>query len=153
MCFMSLFFTQFATLKIVLIAARLLHMFDTDMKTLHDDTMSHLFRHLDTDGGARDVKHTPGLALVELVRHALQHRGIDMNVHIVADLEHLQVGRRVLGAGLSERLLKQVPRVRALTIGTHHLDVSVLLLSLLGLGCNDLFSQCLASADGDAVGW
>lgn len=109
----------------VLLAAGFLDVFDTDVEALHEDAVSDGLRYLNTDRGTGDVENTASTPLVEFVGHALHDGGVDPNIHIIPDLEHLQVGRGVLRTFLSERLLEQMASIRALSVGTNHLGECV----------------------------
>lgn len=109
----------------VFLAAGFLDVFDTDMEALHHDAISDGLGHFDTDRGTGDIENTPGTPLVEFMGHALHHGGVDPDIDIIAQLEHLQIGGGVLRAFLSEGFLEQMAGIRALSVGTNHLDEQI----------------------------
>lgn len=106
----------------VIAAGRLLHVLDAHMDLLADDAVAVELVHLDTDGARGDVPDDTGLTMVELVREALLHRSVTLDVDEVADLVHVQVGRERDVSVLAEVAGKQVARVRAVTVRVRHGD-------------------------------
>ena len=84
----------------------------------------------DTDGMGSDVEDATSLAVVELVRHALLHGTVALDVNDIAALEHLQVGREWDDTALSERSREEVARAAAVALCVRHFSVSLRLLSL-----------------------
>ena len=90
--------------KELLLALRRAHVLDTHVQALADKTVAHLLVQLDADRAARHVPHAARAAVVVLVRHALVDRAVDDNVHEVAHLVRVQVGRQRRQAVLPEVL-------------------------------------------------
>lgn len=120
MCLSGFHFPSLASFEVILIAARLLHVFGADVKALHHDAVSECLGDLDADGCAGDVEYAARAALVELVWHALHHGRVDVDVNEIADLEDLKVGGQMLVTLLAECLLEEIARVCALSVRANH---------------------------------
>ena len=88
---------------------------------------------LDADGALGDVPDAPGAAVVELVRHALVHRAVHLDVDVLADLVGAQVGGEIDVPLLAEAPREQVARPRPQPMPRRHLPC--LLLLYLRLCC------------------
>lgn len=78
-------------------------MLDADVQPLLNDAVAHSLVHLHADCSWCDVPHEAGLAVIELVRHALLDCTVAGYVNQLADLECLQVGA---GANITTLALK-----------------------------------------------
>jgi len=90
------------TSDVVVTAVRRLDVLDSDVDSLHQDTVADGLGDLDTDGLGANVPHTTGSAVVKLVRHTLLDGSVGLDVNIVTELVGGQVGGQMVGAGLSE---------------------------------------------------
>lgn len=104
----------------VLLAARWLNVFDTDMDPLLHNSVSHLLVDFNADRSLGNIPNNPGPALVESVRHALVDGTVDFDVHVVPEF----VGCEVFGergqAMSSEGLRERVPGSGTITEGVRH---------------------------------
>lgn len=76
---------------------------------------------LDADGALGDVPDATGAAVVELVRHALVHRAVHLDVDVLADLVRAQVGGERDVTLLAEGAREQVARPRPKPVPRRHL--------------------------------
>jgi hypothetical protein len=89
---------------------------------------------LDADGALGDVPDAPGAAVVELVRHALVHGAVNLDVDVVADLVGAQVrGERDVPL-LAKGPREQVAGPRPQPVPRRHLPAPSSLLRLGGDG-------------------
>ncbi len=72
------------------------------------------------DGALRDIPDDTGAAVVELVRHALVHGTVHLDVHIVADLVVPQVRRQVDVSFVPEGTREQIPGPRPQSMTGRH---------------------------------
>jgi len=84
------------------------------------------------DGAFGDIPDDTGAAVVELVRHALVHGAVHLDVHIVADLVVAQVRRQVDVSFVSEGTREQIPGPRPQSMTGRH-SCSLLSTSFLVL--------------------
>ena len=97
---------------------------------------------LDADGALGDVPDATGAAVVELVRHALVHGAVHLDVDVVADLVGAEVGGERDVALLAEGAREEVARPRAQTVASRHPGCSCLLRA-----------AAVAVAAAEAGGW
>jgi hypothetical protein len=72
--------------------------------------------------------------MIELVRHTLVHRAIDLDIDIVADLVCAEIGGDRYITLLPERTREGIPRARPETVSSWHGDLLwLVLLPLLSL--------------------
>lgn len=108
------------------------------MEALHDNAVAHALTNLDPDGGSRYVEHTASATMVKLVRHALHHCGIDVNIDILPNLEDLKISGNMFITLLTKRFLEEITRVGALTVRADHLCETVALESLAQIADLDI---------------
>lgn len=80
------------TVQELLAALGVFHMLYPDMNPLRDDPIPDELVDLDTDRVRGHIPHTPGLSVVELVRHTLVHGTVRGDVHDLPDLVHMEEG-------------------------------------------------------------
>lgn len=80
---------------------------------------------LDADGALGDVPDAAGAAVVELVRHALVHGAVHLDVDVIADLVRPQVGGERDVTLLAERPREEVARPRPQPVPRRHLPSCV----------------------------
>ena len=81
---------------------------------------SNLLVDLDADGALCHVPDAPCAAVVELVRHALVHGAVHLDVDVVADLEGAEVGGERDVPLLAEGTREEVARPRAQPVAGRH---------------------------------
>ena len=81
---------------------------------------SNLLVDRDADGALGDIPDAPGAAVVELVRHALVHGAVHLDVDVVADLEGAEVGGERDVPLLAEGAREEVARPRAQPVAGRH---------------------------------
>ncbi len=84
------------------------------------------------DGAFGDIPDDTGAAVIELVRHALVHGAVHLDVHIVADLVVAQVRRQVDVSFVPEGTREQIPGPRPQSMTGRH-SCSLLSTSFLVL--------------------
>ena len=89
------------SLEEVLSAAGVLDVLDADVQALGNDAVAHALVDLHSHCSRSDVPHEAGLAVVELVWHALLHGSVASDVDELADLKRLQEGARADGTTLA----------------------------------------------------
>ncbi len=97
------------------------------------------------DGALRDIPDDTGAAVVELVRHALVHGTVHLDVHIVADLVVPQVRRQVDVSFVPEGTREQIPGPRPQSMTGRH-SCSLLSTSFLSSSSSSS-SSALGSRD------
>jgi hypothetical protein len=97
------------------------HMLNSDVDSLGDDVSSVLLVDDDTDGVLVHVEHAAGLAVVELVGHALVDAAVGDDVHEVTSFVSLHDLREVHWAVVSETLGEQVSGSGAISVAMRHL--------------------------------
>lgn len=107
-------------LKEILTALGVVDVLDADVEALPDDAVADLLVDLDTDSAGGDVPDLTGAAVVELVGHALVDGTIALNVNVVANTEHRQIGAHVGETATPERLLEEVSGLGAKTVRVRH---------------------------------
>lgn len=95
-------------------------MLNAHIHALLNVARAHLLVHDDAKGALGDVEDDTGLAVVELVRHALLHSPVGLDVHVVADLVDVHVGARADHAVLAELAGKGIAGARAITVRVSH---------------------------------
>nr|GMD39720.1 Conjugal transfer ATP-binding protein, putative [Ipomoea batatas] len=91
----------------------------------------YLFVDFDANGALGDIPDTTGAAVVELVRHALVHGAVDLDVDIVSDVEDPEVGGQRDSSALPESTGEEIPRPRSYTVTGRHFVSFVSALRLL----------------------
>ena len=86
------------------------HVFDPDVDPFGDDAGADPLVHHDSDGMRRDIVHSSGASVVELVRHALLESAVAFDVDQVAPFVDPQVRRQMLHSAAPECPREQVPR-------------------------------------------
>ena len=95
-------------------------MLNADVHALLNVTRTHLLVDDDTEGALGDVEDDTGLAVVELVGHALLDGTVGLDVDVVADLVDLHVGAGADHAVLAEFAGKGVTSTSAITVRRSH---------------------------------
>jgi len=78
-------------LKEVIPALGMAQVLDAHVDSLGDDASSHPLVHDHSQGMRRHVKHTAGLAVIDLVRHTLLYGAVSLDVHDIANLVRLHI--------------------------------------------------------------
>ena len=114
-------------------------MLNADVDPLGENPDANTLVHNNTDSPGGDVVDAAGPALVVLVGHTLVNSTINLDVHNVADLEHLQVGGQVNGTLGTEPLGEQVAGARTVSLSVTHTKSQRILLNFHN---SKLFSNC-----------
>lgn len=105
-------------------------------KESKENFLPNLFVDDNTDGMRGDVEDATGLAVIELVRHALLNGTVALDVDDIAALVDLKVGRERDDTSLTERSREEVASASAVALRVGHCCGSLRLfypLSLLKL--------------------
>ena len=97
-------------------------MLNADMNSLLDDSSVDQLVDTNTDGRLGYVKDNTGTSVVELVWHTSVDGGIGKNVHVITNLDALQVLGHVGKTALAELLGEHVARTRSDSEGMRHGD-------------------------------
>lgn len=98
-----------------------LEVFDSDMNSLGDDSISDLFVDDDSDGSGVNVEDSTGAAVVVLIGHTLVDGSIDDDVDDISDLVGSQGLRDVNGSMCSESLSEFVSGSSLVSVAVSHL--------------------------------
>ncbi len=95
-------------------------MFNSDVKSLGDDSVSNLFVDDDTEGSGVDVEDCAGSAVIVFVRHGLVNGTVDDDVNNISDLVSGEIFGHTNGTVASESLLEFVSGSSFISVAVSH---------------------------------
>jgi hypothetical protein len=95
-------------------------MFDSDVESLTDDSVSDLLVNDDSQSSGVDVEDCTGSAVIVLVWHTLVDRSVNDNIDNITDLVSGEVFRHADGSVVSESLLEFVSGSSFISVAVSH---------------------------------